>query len=103
MIITEPKKLSLPQQVEKNRLDIQDLMAAAIILGSIIEIDDLSHILTTEELVLANRPVSFIAYNNEVYAKSWTDNSYIYFLTQVKINIQATTVFLYKQIKASRN
>lgn len=103
MIITEPKKLSLPQQVEKNRLDIKALMAAAILLGSIIEIDDLSHILTTEELALANKPVSFITYNNEVYAKSWTDDSDIYFLTEVKFNLGATTSFLYKQIKVSIN
>lgn len=103
MIITEPKKLSLPQQVEKNRLDIEALLAAAILLGSIIEIEDLSHILTTEELALANRPVSFIAYNNEVYAKSWTDDSYIYFLTEVKFNLGTPTTFLYKQIKASIN
>ena len=82
MIITDPKKLSMPQQVQKNKEDIEDIRK--IIDGldaedNVVIVNDISQILTAEELEAIKQPVAFIVYNNHLYFKRSETSTTAYF------------------------
>lgn len=93
MIITDPKKLSMPQQVQKNKEDIEDIRK--IIDGldaedNVVIVNDISQILTAEELEAIKQPVAFIVYNNHLYFKRSETSTTAYF--DVVFSIVLSTV-----------
>lgn len=96
-IITDPKKLSMPQQVQKNKDDIAEIKKVIDGLDSIdnvVVVPDISHIMTAEELKSVRQPVCFIVYDNHIYIKKKEESGNAYF--QVVFAIVVSTVITFE-------
>lgn len=97
MIITDPKKLSMPQQVQKNKEDIEDIrkiIDGLDVEDNVVVVNDISQILTAEELEAIKQPVAFIVYNNHLYLKGKTIDTTAYF--DIVFSITASTVITFE-------
>lgn len=103
-IITDPKKLSMPQQVQKNKDDIAEikkLIDGLDSLDNVVIVPDISHIMTAEELKSVKQPVCFIIYDNHVYIKRKEESGYAYF--DIVFSIVVTTVISFQSSSISVN
>lgn len=97
MIITNPKKLSMPQQVQKNKEDIEDIrkiIDGLDVEDNVVVVNNISQILTAEELEAIKQPVAFIVYNNHLYFKNKTTSTTAYF--DVVFSIALSTVITFE-------
>lgn len=97
MIITDPKKLSMPQQVQKNKEDIEDIkkiIDGLDVEDNVVVVNDISQILTAEELEAIKQPVAFIVYNEHLYFKNKTTSTTAYF--DVVFAISGSTVITFE-------
>lgn len=97
MIITDPKKLSMPQQVQKNKEDIEDIrkiIDGLDVEDNVVVVNNISQILTAEELEAIKQPVAFIVYNNHLYFKNKTTSTTAYF--DVVFSISGSTVITFE-------
>lgn len=95
MIITDPKKLSMPQQVQKNKEDIEDIrkiIDGLDVEDNVVVVNDISQILTAEELEAIKQPVAFIVYNNRLYLKSGESGFSAYFDVVFSITPPGTAI-----------
>ena len=103
-IITDPKKLSMPQQVQKNKDDIAEIKVVIDGLDSldnVIIVPDISHIMTAEELKSVKQPVCFIVYDNHIYIKKKEESGNAYF--DIVFSIIATTVISFQSSEIEVN
>lgn len=103
-IITDPKKLSMPQQVQKNKDDIAEIKKVIDGLDSldnVVIVPDMSHIMTAEELKSVRQPVCFIVYNDHLYIKKKEESGNAYF--DVVFSIHATTVISFQSSEIEVN
>ena len=103
-IITEPKKLSMPQQVQKNKEDIESIFK--IIDGldatdNVVVVPDMSYILSADELKSVRQPVAFIVYDNQLFIKKKEENGNAYFNLVFSIAINTVVSFESKQIEVN--
>lgn len=100
-IITEPKKLSMPQQVQKNKEDIESIFKKIDGLDStdnVVDVPDMSYILTADELKSVRQPVAFIVYNNNVYLKRKEESNTAYFDRVFSIALSTVITFNSEEI-----
>lgn len=103
-IITDPKKLSMPQQVQKNKDDIAEIKKVIDGLDSldnVVIVPDISHIMTAEELKSVKQPVCFIIYNDHLYIKKKEESGNAYF--DIVFSIVATTVISFQSSEIEIN
>ena len=103
-IITDPKKLSMPQQVQKNKDDIaeiKEVIDGLDSLDNVIIVPDISHIMTAEELKSVKQPVCFIVYDNHIYIKKKEESGNAYF--DIVFSIIATTVISFQSSEIEVN
>lgn len=96
-IITDPKKLSMPQQVQKNKDDIAEIkkiIDGLDSLDNVVIVPDMSHIMTAEELKSVRQPVCFIIYDNHIYIKNKEESGNAYF--DVVFSIVVNTVISFQ-------
>lgn len=102
MIITDPKKLSMPQQVQKNKEDIEDIrkiIDGLDVEDNVVVVNNISQILTAEELEAIKQPVAFIVYNNHLYFKRSETSTTAYFDVVFAININTVITFESSEIQ----
>lgn len=103
-IITEPEKLSMPQQVQKNKEDIESIFKKIDGLDSldnVVVVSDMSYILTADELKSVRQPVAFIVYNNQLFIKKKEENGNAYFNLVFSITVSTVVSFESKQIEVN--
>lgn len=103
-IITDPKKLSMPQQVQKNKDDIAEIKKVIDGLDSldnVVIVPDISHIMTAKELESVRQPVCFIVYDNHLYIKKKEESETAYF--EVVFSIVNTTVVSFQSSQIEVN
>ena len=97
MIITEPKKLSMHQQVQKNKEDIESIFKKIDGLDStdnVVVVPDIDHVMTPEELESVQEPVAFILFEDKVFIKKKIENNVAYF--DIVFSIAFSTVITLK-------
>ena len=102
MIITDPKKLSLPQQVQKNKEDIEDIrniIDGLDVEDNVVVVNNISQILTAEELEAIKQPVAFIVYNNHLYLKGKATSTTAYFDIVFSITFSTAITFESSEIQ----
>lgn len=100
-IITEPKKLSMPQQVQKNKEDIESIFKiidGLDAMDNVVVVPDISYILSADELKSVRQPVAFIVYNNNVYLKRKEESNTAYFDRVFSIALSTVITFNSEEI-----
>lgn len=100
-IITEPKKLSMPQQVQKNKEDIESIFKkidGLDAMDNVVVVPDISYILNADELKSVRQPVAFIVYNNNVYLKRKEESNTAYFDRVFSIALSTVITFNSEEI-----
>ena len=103
-IITDPKKLSMPEQVQKNKDDISEIrkvIDGLDVEDNVVVVDDIAHIMTAEELEAIKQPVAFIVYNGHLYFKRTETATIAYFDVVFSITNGAVITFASSEIEAS--
>lgn len=94
MIVIDGKAhRNMPEQVAKNQKDIEDIfntLDGLNIQDNVVAIADLSHMLTQDELVIVERAVAFIVYNDHLFIKRDQDATNAYF--DIVFSISGSTV-----------
>ena len=103
-IITEPKKLSMPQQVQKNKEDIESIFKKIDGLDAtdnVVVVPDMSYVLSADELKSVRQPVAFIVYDNQLFIKKKEENGNAYFNLVFSIAVSTVVSFESKQIEVN--
>ena len=103
-IITDPQKLSMPEQVQQNKDDIENIykiIDGLDSLDNVVEVPNMSYILTAQELEAIQQPVAFILYNNQVYLKKKIESGIAYFDVVFSITAGTTITFNSSEIQVS--
>lgn len=103
-IIVDPQKLSMPEQVQRNKYDIKEIFKKIDGLDSldnVVEVPNMSHILTAQELKAIEQPVAFIIYNNKVYLKRKIESGIAYFDRVFAISGSTVITFESEEIQAT--
>lgn len=73
---------NLPEQVAENANQIEkikEFLDGISVEDNVVVIDDISQVLTNEELKIVKREIAFLVYNNTVYIKKNQDSAHAYF------------------------
>ena len=103
-IITDPQKLSMPEQVQQNKDDIKEInkkIDGLDSLDNVVEVPNMSHILTAQELEAIEQPVAFIIYSNKVYLKRKIESGIAYFDRVFSISGSTVITFDSEEIQAT--
>ena len=103
-IIADPQKLSMPEQVQRNKNDIKEIykkIDGLDSLDNVVEVPNMSHILTAQELEAIEQPVAFIIYNNNVYLKRKIESGIAYFDRVFFISGSTVIAFDSEEIQAT--
>ena len=103
-IIVDPQKLSMPEQVQQNKKDIENIykiIDGLDSLDNVVEVSDMSYILTAQELKAIEQPVAFIIYNNKVYLKRKIESGIAYFDRVFSISGSTVLTFDSEEIQAT--
>ena len=94
----------MPQQVEKNREDIELIKKTIDGLDAednVVVVPDMSHILSADELKSVRQPVAFIVYDNQLFIKKKEENGNAYFNLVFSIAVSIVVSFESKQIEVN--
>lgn len=103
-IIVDPKKLSMPEQVQQNKEDIKNIykiIDGLDSLDNVVEVPNMSHILTAQELKAIEQPIAFIIYSNKVYLKRKIESGIAYFDRVFSISGSTVITFDSEEIQAT--